>query len=354
MICKPFESLSQENNIKYNYSVGGNLFKGFIYRHTQNIGHLITDHPTGFEIYTYKSTYGSREWQALYNYPDVGISLIMVDYHNPQLGKSYSALIYNDIYLRPHSRSNYLKWKVGGGLAYHSNHYDEVKNPKNNILSTDFTFTLQTRLEYGLAIHNWRITSAVTLTHFSNAAVKKPNKGVNVPSFNLGISRQISNYSIKYKPIDKFFTFDRGVHFNLSTAAGFTSTEVLRNKKFVSLNFSAHLDKRISRRSVINSGLDLFINYALKEHIKYDNNIDEPTPDFKRIGLVAGHELYMGRTAILIQMGYYIYRPYELDSLLYQRYGLKYFISDNYFASIYLKAHNGNAEMAELTLGIRF
>ena len=89
---------SQEKEPKYTYSVGATAFKGFIYQHTQSIGHLITEHPTGFEISAYKSTYGNRSWQSLYNYPDVGLSLMMVNYHNPELGKSVAALIYNDLY----------------------------------------------------------------------------------------------------------------------------------------------------------------------------------------------------------------------------------------------------------------
>ena len=348
----PFILYSQENENKYTYSAGGNIFKGFIYRHTKSIGHLITEHPTGFELYAYKSTYGDREWQSLYNYPDIGVSLVMVNYHNPELGKSIATLIYNDIYLTSHSKSNHLKLKIGGGLAYHTKHYDEYTNPRNNILSTDFTYALQMRLEYGVALNKWKLTSALTLNHFSNGSIKKPNKGVNVPSVSLGISRQISDYKLEYQNPDPV-PFDRNIHANINLATGFTSTDIARDKIFMSYNLSFYIDKRISRRSIVNAGVDFFANYAVKEFIKYDFKIDGPVPDFKRIGLVAGHEFFMGRTAVLIQMGYYVYRPYKYDSLLYQRYGLKYFISDRYFTSIYLKAHNGNAEMAEWALGIR-
>lgn len=351
-ICIPFILYSQENEDKYTYSAGGNIFKGFIYRHTKSIGHLITEHPTGFELYAYKSTFGNREWQSLYNYPDIGVSLIMVDYKNLELGRSFAALIYNDIYLTSHSKSNHLKLKIGGGLAYHTNHYDEYTNPRNNILSTDFSYALQMRFEYGVAIKEWKLTSALTLNHFSNASIKKPNKGVNVPSVSVGISRKISNYNLEYQKTEPV-SFDRKMHLNVTLATGLTSTDVARDRNFMSYNLSVYVDKRISRRSIINTGVDFFANYAVKEFIQYDFNIEGSPPDFKRIGLVAGHEFFMGKTAILIQMGYYVYRPYSHDSMLYQRYGLKYFISDKFFTSIYLKAHNGNAEMAEWALGFR-
>lgn len=352
-ISLTFNLYAQENQHKYTYSIGGSLFKGFIYRHTYKIAHLINDHPTGFEIYAYKNTYGNREWQGLYNYPDIGLSLIYVNYHNEVLGKSFASLIYNDFYLSSHSKSNHVKLRIGGGLAYHSEHFDEVDNPKNNIISTDLTFALQMRLEYGFSIEKWKINPALTLTHFSNAAVKVPNMGMNVISLNLGISRKIGNYNLDYVEPPEPYEWDKKIHFNFTLSSGITSSIIEREKKFMSLNFSAYVDKRISRRSIINTGIDLFMNYAIREKISYDLNIDGELPDFKRIGIVAGHEFFMGRTAILMQFGYYIYKPYYVDIAIYQRYGLKYHINDNMFASLYLKSHNANAEMAELGLGLR-
>jgi len=353
MILVSITLYGQDNDSRYTYAIGGSVFKGFIYRHTSKIAHLITDHPGGFEIYAQKNTYGNREWQSMYNYPDIGISLVYIDYNNDQLGKSIGALLYNDFYLTSHRNKNYLKWKIGGGLGYHSNHYDIDENPKNNILSTDFSYSLQTRLEYGFNIKEWTITSAISLTHFSNAAIKKPNKGVNVISLNLGALRNTSNYTLERIPLDPNFQFDRKVHFNMHIAGGFTSTILVKDKKFLSMNVSMYMDKRVSRRSILNGGLDFFANYAFKEQIRYDQNLDGPPPDFKRIGIMAGYELYMGRTAILIQMGYYIYSPYEFDSRVYQRYGFKYHITDHLFASIYLKALWANAEMAEWAIGFR-
>jgi hypothetical protein len=344
---------SQEKDHKYTYSVSVNVFKGFIYQHTQSIGHLISEHPTGFEVSAFKSTYGNRDWQSLYNYPDIGLSLVMINYHNPTLGRSIASLIYNDLYLTPHTRSNHLKLRIGGGLAYHTNPYDELQNPRNNVVSSAISGALQMRFEYGIALKDWKIISALTLNHFSNAAIRVPNMGINVPTFSLGVSRNVSSHSLNYVSPANPDNFSRDIHFNFNIGTGMTSIEMFKDTKFLFLAFTAYGDKRVSRRSIVNAGLDLFMNYGLRENIKYDETTDDPRLDFKRIGVMAGHEFYMDRVGILIQMGIYIYNPYKIGKSAYQRYGIKYYISETFYSALYLKTHAATAEVAELTFGIR-
>jgi hypothetical protein len=347
------ELSAQEMDHKYTYSISGNVFKGFIYRHTVNIGHLITEHPTGFEVSAFKSTYGNRDWQSLYNYPDIGLSLIMIDYHNQSLGKTIASLIYNDLYLTSHNKSNHLKLRIGGGLGYHTNPYDPVENPRNSVVSTSISYALQMRLEYGIAIKEWKILSALTLNHYSNAAMRQPNMGINIPTFSLGLSRNLSNYKLNYTQPADAEILNKGINFNFNVGAGITSVPMFKDTKFLSLTFTGYADKRISKRSIVNAGLDLFVNYGLREQIKYDENTDDPPPDFKRVGILAGHEFYMDRVGILIQLGLYVYNPYGSDKAIYQRYGIKYYISKKIYTALYLKSHAAVAEVAEYTIGVR-
>jgi hypothetical protein len=170
----------------------------------------------------------------------------------------------------------------------------------------------------------------------------------------MGLVWGLSKQPVQRIPLNADYIFDTDVHFNVHLAAGLASTILVKDKNYLSLGISMYMDKRISRRSILNAGIDLFANYAFKEQISYDVNIEGPLPDFKRVGLMAGHELYMGKTSILIQMGYYVYSPYADDSNIYQRYGLKYRLHEHLFAGIYLKAVFANAEMAEWAIGYRF
>ena len=66
-----------------------------------------------------------------------------------------------------------------------------------------------------------------------------------------------------------------------------------------------------------------------------------------------GHELRFGRLAIPVQLGYYIYWPYEYEKRVYQRVGTKYYFTDKFFGVIAVKAHAFNAEVTGFGLGVR-
>ena len=83
-----------------------------------------------------------------------------------------------------------------------------------------------------------------------------------------------------------------------------------------------------------------------------EKNIDATT-DYKRIGLVLGHELFINKLSIETQLGYYVYKPFNYETNLYQRLGAKYYIYKNIFAGVSLKAHGGRAEAIEASLGVR-
>ena len=116
-----------------------------------------------------------------------------------------------------------------------------------------------------------------------------------------------------------------------------------------------YIDKRLNGKSAINGGIDFFYSLALKEAIENDDTFaNENAPDFKRIGLTLGHELFISQISILVQLGYYIYRPYKAVDPVYQRYGLKFYTNNNkLFFALNLKTHGAVAEMAEFGIGTR-
>jgi hypothetical protein len=90
--------------------------------------------------------------------------------------------------------------------------------------------------------------------------------------------------------------------------------------------------------------------------IQSDPDVDSlRMPDFKRVGITLGHELFISRVSMLVQMGVYVYKPYqEVDKRIYQRYGLKYAINSYLFAAVALKTHYGTADFMEWTLGVKW
>jgi hypothetical protein len=71
---------SQEN--KNIFSIDANYFYGSVLEHNSDIAHLITEHPSGFILSYNKKTFGLKDWEGRYNYPDWGFSFIHQDMKN--------------------------------------------------------------------------------------------------------------------------------------------------------------------------------------------------------------------------------------------------------------------------------
>ena len=79
MIC--YCCFSQENN-NNSYQLEGSYFYGNIYNHNSDISHLINGHPTGAFLSFNKKTFGLKDWEKKYNFPDWGLSFIYKDLKN--------------------------------------------------------------------------------------------------------------------------------------------------------------------------------------------------------------------------------------------------------------------------------
>src|SRR5690606_2333792 len=130
-------------------------------------------------------------------------------------------------------------------------------------------------------------------------------------------------------------------------ASGIKEIDPIGGKKYSFLTFSLLASRQTSLTNSFALGVDLFYSFATKEEIEIDRELNGEKPDFKRIGLVAGHELHLGRVSFITQLGAYIYRPYKSDKPVYQRYGFKYIFHDRLFGGVFLKTHYGKADAVE-------
>ena len=87
-------------------------------------------------------------------------------------------------------------------------------------------------------------------------------------------------------------------------------------------------------------------------HPMRQENIDPETLDHKRVGLIAGHELKMNKISLLTQLGFYVYRPYKTDKILYQRIALKFYFGKNVYLHYGFITHFAKADHSEWGIGI--
>lgn len=331
-------------------------FGGNIALHNNDILHLIKGHPEGIILSYNKKTFGNKPWEQRFGYPDYGLSFIYQDLKNEILGNNYALYAHYNFYFFKRN----VMLRIGQGLAYNTNPYHKIENPKNIAFGSDILSATYLLFNYKKErlFNRFGLQGGLTLTHYSNANVKAPNTSVNTIALNVGLTYNLDNGNQEF--IDNLGKekFTEKVKFNLAFRSGINQSDIIGSGQFPFYIFSGYADKRLSHLSAIQFGTDVFFSNFLKELIYYksvafpeeDVSGDE---DYKRVGLFVGHELFINKLSVESQLGYYVYYPYDFEGRTYIRVGLKRYFGKKFFGAITLKSHGAKAESVAFGVGVR-
>lgn len=348
-------SFSQEKQT--NSTIDVNYFTGNIALHNDDILHLITGHPEGVIVSWNKKTFGDNLWEQRYNYPDYGASFSYQNLKNDVLGNTYALYGHYNFYFLKRS----LMFRIGQGFALTTNPYDKEDNFKNIAFGSKLMSSTYVMLNYKKErlFNRFGLQAGVSLIHYSNANVKAPNTSINTIALNVGLNYNLDEEDPEYvydESNDEKFT--QPIKYNVVFRSGINESDVVGSGQFPFYIVSGYADKRLSHKSAIQLGTDVFFSNFLKELIYYqsvafpENDVDADT-DYKRVGVFLGHELFINKMSIVTQFGYYVYYPFDFEGRTYQRIGLKRYFGDKWFGALTLKSHAAKAEAVELGIGIR-
>lgn len=333
-----------------------NYFKGNIALHNNDILHLITGHPEGAIISWNKKTYGKTAWEQRFNYPDYGVSLSYQNLKNEVLGKNVALYAHYNFYFLKRR----LMLRIGQGLAFTSNPYEKITNHKNIAFGSTLMSSTYLMINYKKErlFENFGLQTGLSMIHYSNANIKAPNTSVNSITFNLGVVYNFDDEDPDYinnLPEEKF---TQSIKYNFVFRSGVNESDVVGSGQFPFYIVSAYADKRLGHKSALQLGADVFFSNFLKEYIYYRSvafpeDGENGDADYKRVGVVIGHELFVNKISVLTQLGYYVYYPYDFEGRTYFRAGLKRYFGKKWFGALTLKSHGAKAEAVEFGIGIR-
>lgn len=352
-ICFLFSLDGRSQN---NLALETDYFYGNIMEHRSTIKHLIQGHPEGIILTLNKQTFGEKQWEALYNYPDYGLSLTYQDMKNEILGEQYSLYGHLTFYFLNRN----LTLRVAQGVTYNTNPYDKETNFRNIAYGTHFMPSTYLLLNYKKqnVFKGIGFQTGVSIHHYSNARIKAPNTSTNTIAFNVGLNYNFNAENPEYLRWKKDSLTEK-IKYNLVFRTGINSSAVIGSEQFPFYVFSAYADKRVSRKSAFQLGADYSLMLYLKEYIHYmsvaypEQNISG-NEDYKRIGAFVGYEMFLSNLSLEGQFGYYVYAPFNDNSDVYQRLGVKYYFHKNIFGGFFLKTHMAKAEALEFSVGVRF
>ncbi|WP_430467430.1 acyloxyacyl hydrolase [Winogradskyella ouciana] len=333
-----------------------NYFSGNIALHNNDILHLITGHPEGVIFSWNKKTFGNDPWEQRFNYPDYGASFIYQDLKNDVLGNNYGLYAHYNFYFFKRN----LTLRVGQGIAYNTNPYDKLENHKNIAFGSHLLSSTYLMLNYKKErlIDRVGLQAGLSLIHYSNANVKAPNTSVNTIAFNVGLNYNLGEEDQEFIDNLDDVKFTKRIKYNIAFRSGINQSDIIGSGQFPFYVVSAYADKRLSHINAVQFGADVFFSNFLKELIYYqsvsfpEENVSGDE-DYKRVGLFAGHELFINSMSIETQLGYYVYYPFDFEGRTYMRIGLKRYFGNKFFGAITLKSHGAKAEAVEFGIGVR-
>ncbi|MBN1599868.1 MAG: acyloxyacyl hydrolase [Bacteroidales bacterium] len=338
------------------YIVGFRAHYGFIIPHAVDLKPVSKTRPRGFELEWNWQLMSKNAWNYCYCYPRTGVSFFFIDYHNPDiLGHAYATYFFIEPVINAEKKLN-ISFRFGMGPSFMDRVYDEQSNPENTFYSSRLSFIVLLKTTINYRINNsLGLQMAANYNHISNGGIKNPNRGINFPTFNLGIDYYLrpQPYTIRLKND----TIDLNPKKNRFEVAVFGTgkTDIKGHTHYPVYGIYGNYTRVVGRLSGISAGIELTNDLADKHEIeRLQITSDSSNVDHKYAAILAGHDLLIGRFVFKIQIGAYIYSPFKREDPVYQRYGLNFHITDELYTGINIKAHRHIADFLDIRLGYTF
>lgn len=329
---------------------------GFILQHHNNMGDLVNGFINGGEINFIKPAAGDKLWHYENNFLERGIGFSYFNLDNPkQLGNIYALFAFYEIPLNKKEKPFRLYMRLAPGLAYAPVHFDPIENHKNNVISSPINAYVNFKWFYrwDLSKH-WRIEGGLNFSHASNGRAVVPNLGVNMVTWNTGLTYKF----LSAKEVPKPLIVDSGSRapsrheLLFSAAYGINEVDVL-GKQYIAQNYSAtyYYNKRNTHK--FGGGADLFYNPANIPQMELSGDTVTNNLQNLQVGVRFSYCYNVGRWSLPVEMGYYIHTNFKGDGLFYHSIGMRYHFKNNIVAIMALKTNWAVANYFEFGVGYR-
>ena len=317
-------------------------------------------------------TQGKEEWEQQHKLPSFGIGMAISRFNNTaEIGKPFSVFgFYHGVLKRwQHSafRSN-----LELGLAFNWKKFDLQSNPYNIAIGSKITSRISFGLDYEYFLTN-RLQLAVgaNLTHFSNGAIRKPNKGLNCVAPFVRLTYLFD----EYKPNNLVFVSTKKQHHEVQVAVGYgvkqEENSINRNpelssyyehiQKYKVITLKANYMRQYSSKGKWGGGVSVYFDEwrGCGLFVDENNNAHKVKTQCGKepiVGLFLGHELLINKVGILTDIGGNVYMAhsdieYQNRKVLFERLGIKYYLPFNMFVGVNVFANGVKANIVEWNTG---
>lgn len=326
---------------------------GFFMAEKSKTQYLKDGNTNFFELAFSVQTAGQKDWHVANSFPKIGVALMVGNSgSNEYLGRM--AAIYPFVNFPIYrAKRFYTGFRLGLGVGWIQKIFDKNDNYKNMVIGTHLNACISTLFQaewYPLS--QVAVTGGLGFTHLSNGSIIIPNLGLNIPSASVGVKylfkqapelkdHEIKSQSKKWR--SSVFLF----------AAG-KQAYPIESAVYLVPSLIYELMKPIRGSSRIGAGLNLTFDKSLKKEIYNATEYEfDRTKSQAQISVYGSYEHVLGRLSIPLQIGFYVYNNYVVNSS-YQNLGVRYQFSSKMTAALQLKTHLGKADYIQWGLGYKF
>jgi len=377
----PLSTIAQEdsiiihkNKVWINSSLLAQYQKGYVFATNDFLKgtNVEANRINAFQTFSLKfstQTNGDKLWQQLYKYPYWGIGVYVADFYNPEeIGIPFALF---GFFNAPFKRWEKLRfnYELGFGATFNWKSFNPVTNKYNIAIGAGESFMIDAglNLEYNLT-DRIEFVSGLSLTHFSNGALKKPNFGINTVAPKIGLKYNFYNHpAFRKQEVPAFsqknewlFSVFGGAKNVIFDSVNIDIIEKYEGILFPVLGISTAYNRQISYMSKIGFGMTFSYDGSVNTQIAIEENeldpVDGPLTDKLQLSIYPSYELVVNKVSLVIQPAVYLYRKRikNQSPAFHQRIGLKYHITDKIYVGITLRDYAFHvSDYIEWTLGYR-
>jgi hypothetical protein len=331
-------------------------------------------------VYHLNMADNKADWVKMLNIKSVDLSFSYRNYQNVYLAKQpkttvgflgdyYGAIAKIGIGIASVGKTELLL-NPGFGFGYAAESYYTDDNP---LVGSHINFTAQIGLKLATPItKSTRIWVGVDLYHYSNAAFKLPNYGVNSINASFGIDQDISIPASQGSKTPfqhyKKSTFEFGVNIGhrgiVQDGGGLRGLGLEEQKKKSSKLYKSGIylgyNYRLNQILSLRSGIDAVYYYTTLDTISEIHHFYATyqelgsSYDRLRLGVSLGAELWLGRFSLPVNYGYYLHFHYFVPTYnhtyeppnTYWTFGARYYFTSCFAVEAKQYLHRTQADFA--------
>ncbi|GAB3940673.1 hypothetical protein GCM10028805_02830 [Spirosoma harenae] len=315
-----------------------------------------TQAPIGLELRYSRLHMSQQSWEQCQCFFRSGAFFNTYSFRNPvALGQSYGGGLFFEPVLAqgPHLG---LSLRALAGLTYVTRYHDPITNPGNDAFGTPLEGLIGVGLyaRYTIAT-NWRLLLGFDYKHISNAGVKLPNQGLNIPALSIGITRFTGEGKLPstqtWEPSRAYKRWMFRV-MALASLKILEGTDKIPDQSYPIYGLNLLAGYHLTRSHVLSGGIELVDDHYFKEQINRwtkGQNIA-----YRQGTILIGYEFWQGHFSFTAHWGWNIVRPLWYKPANYQKYGLLYRFTNGLTGGVAVKAYGDDTKNFQAVVGMTF